>query len=78
MEIKNFKKILDIHFEVCKTILEDGSCKKIKCNVCPFASINDINNISCSDNKYTKHLFKYLQDEKLIESCKEFLKFKEV
>lgn len=76
MKKEDFKEIKKEHFETCKKIiLSKGICVNCKCFECPFNELNLKKEIKCT--YYRNQMYCVVEDKKLVESCKEFLKFKE-
>jgi hypothetical protein len=76
MKREDFIKILDSHFDVCRKIIDDnGKCKYINCTTCPFPSTNNVKGIRCVKLYSCSYTPSFEGDPKLLESCKEFLKF---
>ena len=71
MRREDFKEITQEHIETCKRIINsNGSCKGIKCNVCPFEEKNT--GKECMSIKIVKSsTLRY--EEKLLASAQEFL-----
>lgn len=82
MKREDFKKITEKHFITCNIfICNGGICSEVDCtteDVCPFHSKNSTIPKTCG-SKYRKEYAGCIfdEDEKLVESAKEFLKFKE-
>lgn len=78
MRRKDFKEIREEHFEMCNELIESkGVCLNISCRKCPFNSNNSTNDMSCSSNNYCQFTSPEHEDIVLVNSAKEFLKFKE-
>lgn len=76
MKREDFKQILDSHFDVCKQIIKNnGRCKYINCNICPFNSTNNVKDKRCVGLYSCSYIPSFEFDSKLLENCKEFLKF---
>ena len=76
MRREDFEEIRDVHFTVCRSIIEDnGSCKHINCEYCPFTDENNPDCKHCDEKGYSNARFKDDKDETLVKSAKEFLKF---
>lgn len=79
MRREDFKSITERHFEICDNFIKNrGVCKHTSCHECPFARRNSTKDINCSLSGYTDGtIFADNEDEDLVKSAKEFLKFKE-
>lgn len=78
MKREDFKEIKDVHFETCEIIInKKGRCSFVGCDNCPFTILNSENRHGCSLNNYKGDKNSIQEDEKLVKSAKEFLKFKE-
>ena len=76
MKREDFIKILDSHFDICRKIINNnGRCEYINCLTCPFPSTNNVKGIKCVKLYSCSHVPSFEGDPKLLESCKEFLKF---
>lgn len=83
MERGKFKKILPKHFKTCRKLIEArGSCKnaKVDCKDCPFSSRNNaVTGWGCWVVGHCDILAQEKgSDEKLVQSCEEFIKEFEV
>lgn len=81
MKREDFKKITDDNFKACEIIIENnGACIRIGCGIggCPFSFTNASNGECCGSNRYiTPNVGMSASDNTLLESAKEFLKFRE-
>ena len=76
MRREDFEEIRDVHFTVCRSIIEyNGICKHIHCEYCPFTDENNPDCKHCDEKGYSSGGFKDGEDETLVNSAKEFLKF---
>lgn len=77
MKREDFKKITDKHFKICEDIIrENGRCSRVLCCMCPFNTINSINERGCLTNGYASNMNSEKIDNRVIKSAKEFLKFR--
>lgn len=76
MRREDFEEIRDIHFTICRILIEgNGSCKGVYCENCPFDAENNKDYNTCGQMGYSNSRFKDDEDETLVNSAKEFLKF---
>lgn len=75
MKRENFKEITEKHIEAARKIVKlKGSCAGIECENCPFSEENSTLNIeNCSDIYSLEDIGFGEEDEKLLQSAKEFL-----
>lgn len=78
MERGKFRRILPKHFKTCRKLIEaQGNCKAagVKCPDCPFNSKNNaVTGWACWVVGHCNILAQEKgPDEKLIQSCKEFI-----
>lgn len=77
MKRLDFKNITKEHFETCYKIIENGGiCGDLSCDKCPFYKSNSTNRKLCIDNGYKGTPFPHAKDMTLLNSAKEFLKFR--
>lgn len=78
MKRLDFKNITKEYFETCYKIIENGGiCGDLSCDKCPFYKSNSTNRKLCIDNGYKGTPFPHAKDMTLLNSAKEFLKFRD-
>ena len=75
MKREDFKEITEKHIESIKKLIKmKGMCENIKCTDCPFDEENNKEGFGCGKAGYaTQGMSCYGEDEKLLQSAKEFL-----
>ncbi len=77
MKREDFKEITEEHIKICKKIIKQkGKCIGIDCKECMFYKNNRVNDKG-GCHQYSSSVVITVEDPKLVQSCKEFLKLSE-
>jgi len=74
MKREDFREIKPIHFETCRTIVDDDCCANVMCTECPFIGENSINHLCCITDcevTYAREFLKVFEDFNYFENKKE-------